>query len=170
MSKNSFVIRYNSMEGSERREGCIIHHKTAGNQFLMIINVIGKGICNKVNSMRKVSALIGVMVCIVFCMIMTTAVYARTPKKAFVKPGISIHQTEATCTVDIAAGRKREKIVAEIKLWKGSACVATWHKTSYGHLRFRRKAKVTKGNRYSLSVLATIGGVRKPLASVSVQN
>lgn len=98
---------------------------------------------------------------------MTLTVSAASPRILAIDPGLTFDGTTAQCTLNVCCDHLTDSIFASIKLYKGSTCVQTWTRSASGFLNFYDEVNAVKNAEYTLEVVVTINGVRKPTFTVT---
>lgn len=84
--------------------------------------------------------------------------YAATPRATVASPVLEFEGMTAKCKGTITS-EPNNTLEAEIKLFKGSACVATWNASGTGFLVFNKSKTVTSKGEYTMTVSISINGV-----------
>ena len=111
--------------------------------------------------MKKVTILVAIILVISLPL---TAVAA--PRAFGIMPTLNFNGTTATCEVDVTGNNIFEYLQVEMKLMRGSYCVASWSQNGYGQVYMSESASVTKGYTYELVVTVTANNVVKTPVSV----
>ena len=115
--------------------------------------------------MRKIAMSLAV----IMVLLLSMTAYAAMPRYIRIYPALNFEGTAANCSVIVIADAPIDEIEANIKLWQGNICVATWQEESTGNLVFKDTVTVTKGKNYELTADVTVNGVAQPQASVSAK-
>lgn len=114
--------------------------------------------------MRK--QLFAAILVMVIVLSIPVTVYAVTPRALIIHPVLQFTGRNAICAVTITS-EQTDEIGAEIRLWKGSVCVAIWNEDGTGFINFKDSTLVTSGGEYTLTVDTKINNVKKPQVSDS---
>lgn len=96
---------------------------------------------------------------LLFVMLLSTPVFAASPRIMTIRPAISFNGTTANCRVTVSGNHGTDQIEAVVILWDGNDIVDDWYPTGTGSLLFSDTTTVTKGKTYELTVDVTINGV-----------
>lgn len=96
---------------------------------------------------------------LLFAMLLSTPVFAASPRIITIRPAISFSGTTANCRVTVSGNHGTDQIEAVVILWDGNDVVDDWYPTGTGSLLFSDTTTVTKGKTYELTVDVTINGV-----------
>lgn len=92
---------------------------------------------------------------------------AAEPRGISAVPGLTVNGTTATCTLSAVGNYSTDKLVASIKLYKGSVLIDSWTATGNGYIFFSDTATISRGPTYTLKVTLTVNGVNFPVPAVS---
>lgn len=108
-----------------------------------------------------------IVICVILLTIATPlTVFASSPRILIANPRLTFTNMTANCGVNITAD-SNDKIAVEIKLWKGTTCVATWTESSESYLLFSDTVTVNSKGDYTLTVDYTINSILQPQLSVT---
>lgn len=105
---------------------------------------------------------------LILVMFLGIAAQASGPAKIPVAtPKLSFNGTTAICTIYVRGDKSTDTVSATAKLWSGSTCLKTWAFSGKGSIREDRKATVSRGKTYKLTVDYMVNGVKQPQKSVT---
>lgn len=108
--------------------------------------------------MRKIIISLGVII----TLMIPTIVKASSHRTIRIYPEITFSDTNAICSVVVAADSINDEIRMAIELWEGSICVKTWQVDGSGSASFEETVTVSKGSIYTLVANISINGVSQP--------
>ena len=110
---------------------------------------------------RKIIALFLAMVLLLSYPITANAM----SRSLAINPIITFGENSVHCYVGIIAD-EGDPIIAKITLYEGNNRIRTWNRTGTEYLIFSEYVPVQNGYKYTLTVDATVEGIKKPTVSV----
>lgn len=117
------------------------------------------------DSMKRKMLIVLAMVFLVTSM--PVCAMAQTSRVISVVPQLTFTGTTANCVVYVGGNFVTDRIEAEIKLWSGSVCLATWNASGTGFLTFSDTYGVSRNREYTLTATVEINDIQQPIVSVS---
>lgn len=110
---------------------------------------------------KKIIALILALV-----LLLSHPVVANASSRSLaINPIITFGENRVHCYVAISADAG-DPIIAKISLYEGNNRIRTWNRTGTEYLIFSEYVPVQNGYKYTLTVDATVEGIKKPTVSV----
>lgn len=103
--------------------------------------------------MKKRSLTLVALLLFLFAIQAQAVAYVTQPR-----PTLSFSGTTAYCYGTVTTGSANSKIEATLTLWHGSTVVDSWSESGTGSVDFGGSCTVSKGERYTLTLDATVNG------------